>query len=281
MAVIAPLSGRDALLKIVCPSATAALVPRALPVLFFSFPLPLCPLLSSPPRQRNVKAGVCSPFPSCHATMWCHGSAVTIYTFAGGRNSSCSLLLNRGGATEERLPTFLFLRSRRRDILILVPIDIVYAGTPVSLISYTSLDIQLRFSSRDVSHYTALCLLLVATQPQECLYPAVITTRQGPFNAKGGVLFRCQRKTHGSVPNAGKMKIILVAPWSTEESEPTSSGRVCSHLNAGRGSAGSNGRPSKSGPGGSLSSWETWSSLLMVPGLPRQVFPIALISVSQ
>ena len=72
---------------------------------------------------------------------------VTIYTCAGGRDSSCSLLLNRGGATEERRPTLLYLRIRRRDILILVPIDIVYAGTPVSLISYTSLDIQLRFSS--------------------------------------------------------------------------------------------------------------------------------------
>ena len=57
---------------------------------------------------------------------------------------SRSLLLNRGGAIEERLPTLLFLRTRRRDILILVPIDIVYAGSPVSLISYTSLDVQLK-----------------------------------------------------------------------------------------------------------------------------------------
>ena len=56
-----------------------------------------------------------------------------------GRDSSCSLLLNRGGATEERPATLLFLRSRRRDLLILV--------TPVSLISDTSLAIQLRFSS--------------------------------------------------------------------------------------------------------------------------------------
>ena len=30
---------------------------------------------------------------------------VSIYTRAGGRDSSCSLLLNRGGTTEERLPT--------------------------------------------------------------------------------------------------------------------------------------------------------------------------------
>ena len=55
--------------------------------------------------------------------MWRHGSAVTIYTRAGGCDSSCSLLLNRGGATEERLPTLLFLRSRRRDMLILVQIN--------------------------------------------------------------------------------------------------------------------------------------------------------------
>ena len=100
-----------------------------------------------PPPVAPLKAAVYSPFPSCRATMWRHGSAATIYTCAGGRDSSCSLLLNRGGATEERLPTMLFLRTRRRDIPILVPIDIVYAGSHVSLISYTSLDIQLRFSS--------------------------------------------------------------------------------------------------------------------------------------
>ena len=44
----------------------------------------------------------------------------------------------------------------------------------------------------------------VATRPQECLYHSVITTRQGPFNAKGGVLFSDQRKTRGSAPNTGK-----------------------------------------------------------------------------
>ena len=87
-------------------------------------------------RLQRLKAAVYSPFPSCCATMWRHGSAVTIYTRAGGRDSSCSLLLNRAGATEERRPTLLFLHTRRRDILILVPL---------SLISYTLLDIQLRF----------------------------------------------------------------------------------------------------------------------------------------
>ena len=81
--------------------------------------------------KYSLKAAVYSPFPSCRATMWRHGSAVTIYTRAGGRDSSCSLLLNRGGATEERRPTLLFRRSRRRDILIL---GLVH---------------------RDVSHYTA------------------------------------------------------------------------------------------------------------------------------
>ena len=45
---------------------------------------------------------------------------MTIYTCAGGRDSSCSLLLNRDVATEERLPTLLFLSTRRRDLLILV-----------------------------------------------------------------------------------------------------------------------------------------------------------------
>ena len=108
-----------------------------------------------------LKAAVYAPFPSCRATMWCHGSAVTIYTRAGGRDSSCSLLLSRGGATEERLLTLLFLRTRRRDILILVPIDNVYADTPVSLISYTSLDIQLRFSSpRCLSLYSIMSITL-------------------------------------------------------------------------------------------------------------------------
>ena len=130
---------------------------------------------STKTETKHCKGRSFQPFPSCCATMWRHRSAVTIYTHAGGRDSSCSLLLNRGVTTEERLPTLLFLRTRRRDILILVPIDIVCAGTPVSLISYTSLDIQLRFSSPGclslysimaVYYFTLLLFYITATPGQ-------------------------------------------------------------------------------------------------------------------
>ena len=43
-----------------------------------------------------------------------------IYTRAGGRDSSCSLLLNRGGATEERLLTSDFY-AVEEEMPILVP----------------------------------------------------------------------------------------------------------------------------------------------------------------
>ena len=54
MAVVAPHFGLDALLKIVCPSATVASVVRALPVMFLSFPpasLP-APAKSAPATER-------------------------------------------------------------------------------------------------------------------------------------------------------------------------------------------------------------------------------------
>ena len=68
--------------------------------------------------------------------------------------------------------------------------------------------------SQKVSYRCNLCLRedTVATRPQECLYHSVITTRQGPFNAKGGVLFRINRKRVGRGTTREKTKIIHVAP---------------------------------------------------------------------
>ena len=58
-AFVAPLSGRDALLKIMCASAQWPWCPASARFMYF-FPLPLCPLLSSPAGHGMLVATWCN-----------------------------------------------------------------------------------------------------------------------------------------------------------------------------------------------------------------------------